>query len=176
MENFSLTEDLLRYQGASVCSLDYMGRKRNVVIIPVDWNDIDVRVNNEGKVANAFSYLRGWQTSKSYQDACIKANGDKEGFTVPSHLIYTSYSEDFEKKMKDALAENLRKLPENTSLSDEDLAKKASYELRDRQRVGSMRVLAKKEKSTLQGDAPELPTSAPEAFNQEVSGRDDLPF
>ena len=176
MENFSLTEDLLRYQGASVCSLDYMGAKRNVVIIPVDWNGIDVKVNSEGKVTNAFSYQRGWQTSKSYQDACVKANGDKEGYTAPSHLIYTNYSEDFEKKMKEALINKLSKDSENASLSDEDLTKKASYELRDIQRIGSMRVLAKKEKPTLQGDAPELQTSAPEAFNQEVSGRDDLPF
>ena len=49
MSNFSLSVDLLRFVGAEVCSLDFKGKKRNCIIIPVNWNDIEVKLDNDGK-------------------------------------------------------------------------------------------------------------------------------
>lgn len=66
MSNFSLSVDLLRFVGAEVCSLDFKGQKRNCIIIPVNWNDIEVKVDNNGKPAAAPVYMRGWETKDSY--------------------------------------------------------------------------------------------------------------
>ena len=62
-------------------------------------------------------------------------------------------------------------------MSGEDLKKKALYEVRTWQRIGNMKVLAKREQPTLQGSAAPL-NAAPQEFSQEVTASedDDLPF
>ena len=67
--------------------------------------------------------------------------------------------------------------PQNAGISEEDLRKKALYEVRNKLRVGNMKMLAKREQPTLQGDAAPL-NAAPQEFSKEVEvdEKDDLPF
>ena len=177
MSNFSLSVDLLRFVGAEVCSLDFKGQKRNCIIIPVNWNDIEVKVDNNGKPAAAPVYMRGWETKDSYVKACKERNADNPDYVAPSHTIDLNWREEFMNKAVEAAYKRMKGDPQNASISDEDLKKKALYEVRNKLRVGSMKVLAKREQPTLQGDAAPL-NAAPQEFSKEVTTdeSDDLPF
>ena len=80
-------------------------------------------------------------------------------------------------KAVEAAYKRMKGDPQNARISDEDLKKKALYEVRNKLRVGSMKVLAKREQPTLQGDAAPL-NAAPQEFSKEVTTdeSDDLPF
>lgn len=177
MSNFSLSVDLLRFVGAEVCSLDFKGQKRNCIIIPVNWNDIEVKVDKEGKPVAAPVYMCGWEAKKSYIKACKEKNADNPDFVAPSHLLDLNWREEFMNKAMDAAYVRLKTDPQNAGMSEEDLKKKALYEVRAWQRIGNMKVLAKREQPTLQGDAAPL-NAAPQEFSKEVvvDEKDDLPF
>ena len=80
-------------------------------------------------------------------------------------------------KAIDAAYVRLKTDPQNAGMSEEDLKKKALYEVRAWQRIGNMKVLTKREQPTLQGDAAPL-NAAPQEFSKEVEvdEKDDLPF
>lgn len=175
MSNFSLTADLLKFIGAEVCSLNFKGKMRNCVIIPVDWNDIDVKVNDQNKPVAAPVYLRGWEAKEAYIKACKEKNSDNKDYVAPSHLLEMNWREDFMNKAVDTAYKRLKSDTQNEAVPDDELKKKALYEVRGKLRVGSMKVLAKREQPTLQGDASPL-QEAPQEYAQEVDAKDDLPF
>lgn len=177
MSNFSLSVDLLKFIGAEVCSLDFKGQKRNCIIIPVNWNDIEVKLDNNGKPAAAPVYMRGWEARNSYIEACKKKNSDNPDFVPPSHLLEVNWHEDFMNKAVEMVYNRMKADPQNADVSEDDLKDKARYEVRNKLRVGNMKTLAKREQPTLQGDAAPL-NAAPQEFSQEVttSEDDDLPF
>ena len=72
MSNFSLSVDLLRFVGAEVCSLDFKGQKRNCIIIPVNWNDIEVKVDNNGKPSGAV--LATLQIKRNFSERACPRN------------------------------------------------------------------------------------------------------
>lgn len=177
MSNFSLSVDLLRFVGAEVCSLDFKGKKRNCIIIPVNWNDIEVKVDNNGKPAAAPVYMRGWETKESYVKACKEKNADNPDYVAPSHTIDLNWREEFMNQAVETVYNRMKADPQTAGMSEEDLRKKALYEVRNKLRVGNMKMLAKREQPTLQGDAAPL-NSAPQEFSKEVEvdEKDDLPF
>lgn len=175
MSNFSLTADLLKFIGAEVCSLNFKGKVRNCIIIPVDWNDIDVKVNDKNKPVAAPVYLRGWEAREAYIKACKEKHSDDKDYVAPSHLLDMNWREDFMNKAVETVYKRLKSDPQNATVSDEELKDKALYEVRGKLRVGTMRVLVKREQPTLQGDASPL-QDAPQEYAQEVDGSDDLPF
>lgn len=177
MSNFSLSVDLLKFIGAEVCSLDFKGKKRNCIIIPVNWNDIEVKVDNNGKPAAAPVYMRGWETKESYVKACKEKNADNPDYVAPSHTIDLNWREEFMNQAVETAYNRMKADPQNAGISEEDLRKKALYEVRNKLRVGNMKMLAKREQPTLQGDAAPL-NAAPQEFSKEVEvdEKDDLPF
>lgn len=177
MSNFSLSVDLLRFVGAEVCSLDFKGKKRNCIIIPVNWNDIEVKVDNNGKPAAAPVYMRGWETKESYVKACKEKNADNPDYVAPSHTIDLNWREEFMNQAVETVYNRMKADPQTAGMSEEDLRKKALYEVRNKLHVGNMKMLAKREQPTLQGDAAPL-NSAPQEFSKEVEvdEKDDLPF
>lgn len=177
MENFSFSQDLLKFIGADVCALDYKGKVRNCIIIPVDWNDIKVVVDDKNKPVAAPVYGRSWVTNDTYVKACIEKHRDDPNYTPPSHTMSLVWSEEFMNKAVEAAYKRIKEDPQNAGVSDEDLKKKALYEVRNKLRIGSMKVLAKREQPTLQGTATPL-NAAPQEFSQEVTASedDDLPF
>lgn len=177
MSNFSLSVDLLKFIGAEVCSLDFKGQKRNCIIIPVNWNDIEVKVDNNGKPAAAPVYMRGWEARNSYVKACKEKNADNPDFVPPSHLLEVNWHEDFMNKAVEMVYNRMKADPQNADVSEDDLKDKARYEVRNKLRVGNMKILAKREQPTLQGDAAPL-NAAPQEFSKEVvvDEKDDLPF
>ena len=177
MSNFSLSVDLLRFVGAEVCSLDFKGKKRNCIIIPVNWNDIEVKVDNNGKPAAAPVYMRGWETKESYVKACKEKNADNPDYVAPSHTIDLNWREEFMNQAVETVYNRMKADPQTAGMSEEDLRKKALYEVRNKLRVGNMKMLAKREQPTLQGDAAPL-NSAPQEFSKEVEvdEKDDLLF
>lgn len=177
MSNFSLSVDLLRFVGAEVCSLDFKGKKRNCIIIPVNWNDIEVKVDNNGKPAAAPVYMRGWETKESYVKACKEKNADNPDYVAPSHTIDLNWREEFMNQAVETVYNRMKADPQTAGMSEEDLRKKALYEVRNKLRVGNMKMLAKREQPTLQGDAAPL-NAAPQEFSKEVEvdEKDDLPF
>lgn len=177
MSNYSLSVDLLKFIGAEVCSLDFKGQKRNCIIIPVNWNDIEVKLDNNGKPAAAPVYMRGWEARNSYIEACKKKNSDNPDFVPPSHLLEVNWHEDFMNKAVEMVYNRMKADPQNADVSEDDLKDKARYEVRNKLRVGNMKVLAKREQPTLQGDAAPL-NAAPQEFSKEVEvdEKDDLPF
>lgn len=175
MSNYSFTQDLLKFIGADVCALEYKGKVRNCVIIPVDWNDLEVKVNDQNKPVAVPVYGRCWEAKEAYIKACKEKNADNPDFVAPSHTMEVNWREDFMNKAVDAAFARIKADPQNAGVSDEDLKKKALYEVRAKLRVGSMKVLAKREQPTLQGNATPI-QAAPQEFSQEVDGSDDLPF
>lgn len=177
MSNFSLSVDLLKFIGAEVCSLDFKGQKRNCIIIPVNWNDIEVKVDNNGKPAAAPVYMRGWEARDSYVKACKEKNADNPDFVPPSHLLEVNWHEDFMNKAVEMVYNRMKADPQNADVSEDDLKDKARYEVRNKLRVGNMKILAKREQPTLQGDSAPL-NAAPQEFSKEVvvDEKDDLPF
>lgn len=177
MSNYSLSVDLLKFIGAEVCSLDFKGKKRNCIIIPVNWNDIEVKVDNNGKPAAAPVYMRGWETKESYVKACKEKNADNPDYVAPSHTIDLNWREEFMNQAVETVYNRMKADPQSAGMSEEDLRKKALYEVRNKLRVGNMKTLIKREQPTLQGDAAPL-NAAPQEFSKEVvvDEKDDLPF
>lgn len=177
MSNYSLSVDLLRFVGAEVCSLDFKGQKRNCIIIPVNWNDIEVKVDNNGKPSAAPVYMRGWEARDSYVKACKEKNADNPDYVAPSHTVDLNWREEFMNKAVEMVYNRMKADPQNADVSEDDLKDKARYEVRNKLRVGNMKILAKREQPTLQGDAAPL-NAAPQEFSKEVvvDEKDDLPF
>lgn len=175
MSNYSLSVDLLRLVGAEVCSLEFKGQKRNCIIIPTGWNDIEVKVDNNGKPVAAPVYMRAWETKESYIKACKEKNADNPDFVPPSHTLDVNWHEEFMNKAVEAAYKRMKGDPQNANIPEEELKKKALYEVRNKLRIGNMKVLAKREQPTLQGAASPL-QAAPQEFSQEAEPKDDLPF
>lgn len=175
MSNFSISGDLLNFVGADVRALEYEGKVRNCVIIPVDWNDLEVKVNDQNKPVAVPFYGRAWEVKEAYLKACMEKNAGDPNFIAPSHTVELNWREDFMNKAVDAAFKRMKVDSQSTGVTDEDLKKKALYEVRNRLRLGTMKVLAKREQPTLQGPAVPL-QSAPQEFSPEVNGSDDLPF
>lgn len=175
MSNFSFSQDLLKFIGSDVCALDYRGKVRNCIIIPVEWNDIKVQVDDKNKPVAAPVYGRSWEASEKYIKACMDNHQGDSNYTAPSHTMNLVWSEEFMDKAVESAFKRMRADAKNASISDEDLKKQALYEVRNMQRIGSMKILAKREQPTLQGTAAPL-NAAPQEFSQEVNPDDDLPF
>lgn len=176
MSNFNLSVDLLKLQGAKVHGLNIDGRMRNCLVIPVAWNDIEVKVDSNNVPQAAPLYLRGWETSDAYVNACKANHEDESDYVAPSHTLSVNYREEFTEKAIEAAYNRLKADPTKAGMPEDELRKLAKYEVREKQRIGSMKVLAKKPQPTLQGTATPI-QGAPGAFQQEVDNvSDDLPF
>lgn len=175
MSNFSFAGDLLKFIGSDVCSLNYKGKMRNCIIIPVDWNDIKVVVDDKNKPISAPFYGRNWEVNKAYIEACMRKHDGDPNYKAPSHTMNLVWSEEFMNKAVDSAYNRMKGDPQNEGISDEELKKKALYEIRNKLRFGSMKVLASREQPTLQGDASPLQED-PQEYAQEVDAKDDLPF
>lgn len=175
MDNFSFSQDLLKFIGADVCALDYKGKVRNCIIIPVGWNDIKVVVDDKNKPVAAPVYGRSWVANDTYIKACIEKHRDDSNYTPPSHTMSLVWSEEFMNKAVDTAFNRMKSDPKNAGVSEDDLKKKALYEVRNKLRIGSMKVLANTRTATLSRTAAPL-NAVPQEFSQEVDGSDDLPF
>lgn len=182
MENFRETINLLRFVGAQLLSVNVDGKMKNCVVIPVDYNDIFVTMNDKNEPVGASTELRGWGTNEKFRQACIEQNADKEGYLPPSHQVQVSYGENF-KKLAIAAAEKRLRADEKfmaKGLTDEEIKKEAEYSVNNKSRIGFAFPLKKKEAAEFTGQAQQAAAGAfvPPAPGQDghVSPEDDLPF
>lgn len=182
MSNFKGSINLMSLLGANVVSMEVNGVVKNVVAIPVEWNDITVTVNSAtGKPNAAYLNVRAWETNDTFKKACIERNEDKEDYTPPSHSLQVNYSEEFQQCAQKSAISRLLK-DENfmaVNPSEEDIKKKAKYEVNNKSRIGTLTPLARKQPQAFSGQAEQANVSeyVPNAsgYTQD-NPDDDLPF
>lgn len=172
MANYYASIDLLRLKGASVRSADVNGRVMNVVMIPVDYNDIFVSVK-DGMPSSARLSLNMWQVNDKFRQACIEKNKDKENYNPPCNNIDVSYSQEFREKAETAAFNRLRKSNGGT-MSDDELKKAARYEVSNASNIGYMHERAARQPEQLGTLAS--PVSSQGYSASEPVTADDLPF
>lgn len=179
MSNFKGSIDLLKLKGAELRSIDINGTVRNVVVVPVDWNDIYVPIDNTTAApSGAYLNLRAWETNEKYRQAAMESNSGKENFVAPSHHLVVNYGEDSTKKAIDSITERLKKDPTymSTNPSAEDIAKKAKFTLSNAAQLGKLTPLQPKQQQTYTSAAPIANTGAYTPPAMDASIPDDLPF
>lgn len=183
MGSFKGSVNLLSLLGAEVVSMEVNGVVRNVVAIPVGWNDITVTVNETTQKPNAaYLNLRAWETSDSYKKVCIERNDDKDDYVAPSHQIQVNYGADFQEAAQKAAAARLSKdeafMAKNPT--EETIALQAKYEVSNKSRIGTLTPLAKKQPQQYNGQAASANAGSwvPPAPGSDghVEPTDDLPF
>jgi hypothetical protein len=179
MSNFKGNINLMQFLGAEVRSMKIGGTVHNVVVIPVDWNDINITTDKTTLKPNAaYMNLRAWETNDKFRQSCMEHNADKEDYTAPTHQIQNSYSQDFQELALKSAEARLRKddkyMAENPS--DDDIKTKARNEVSNKSRIGTLTPLARKQPQpyTGQAEAASAGEWQPPTENQEV--KDDLPF
>lgn len=173
--------NLMQFVGAELRSMEIAGKSRNVVVIPVDFNDISVTCNKEtGEPNAAFVNLRAWETNEKFRSVCVERNKDKEGYTPPSHQLSVSYGEDFQKVAEMVAERRLRGTEKFMSCnpSDEEVKKAARYEVSNKQRIGMLHPMEPQPAQTFKGIAPQTTSEAyiPPTDANHATPDDDLPF
>lgn len=172
--------DYLKLMGAQVMTVAINGKNMNCVVIPCAWNGIHVTADKEtGKPVGAYQNLREWETSAKFKQACVENHRDEEGYMAPSHQISVSYPEELETAYKKRIEERLRgdEAFMATNPTDEDIKKKASYELSNQTRIGYVTPLKRAEPAPYAGSAPtaqNVSNWSPASMEADVN--DDLPF
>lgn len=183
MGSFRGSINLLSLLGAEVVSMEVNGKVRNVVAIPVGWNDITVTMNETTQKPNAaYLNLRAWETNDAYKKACVEKNADKEGYIAPSHNMQVSYSETFQENAQKAATARLIK--DETfmakSPTEEAIAQQAKYDVSNKSRIGTLTPLARKQPAQYTGQATQTSAGAwvAPAAGQDghVNPDEDLPF
>lgn len=172
MGNFKGSINLMQFVGAEIRSMEIGGSVRNVVVIPVNWNDISVVTDTTKRPNAAYLNLRAWETNDKFRQACMDHNADKEGYIAPTHQLQNSYSPEFQEAALKSVEARLRKddkyMSENPS--DEDIKTKAKNEVSNKSRLGTLTPLARKQAALAQAASSgewQPPTADP---------TDDLPF
>lgn len=181
MANFKGSINLLQLIGAEVRSMEIAGSKRNVVIVPVDWNDIAVTTDQSTNKPNAaYMNLRAWETNNKFRQTCIEHNADKEDYVPPTHQIQNSYSLNFQEAAQKSVEARLREdekfMAKNPS--DDEIKTKAKNEVSNKSRIGMLTPLTRKQPQPYTEQAEEAVAGEwqPSTAEQEQKPIDDLPF
>lgn len=171
--------DLLALIGAELVSVNKNGKKMNCVVVPVDWNCISVTANKDGIPNHAYLNMVEWETSDKFREACESRHSDEPDYIAPSHQISVSYTKEFSDAANKKAEETLRKdgvyMAENPS--DDEVRKKAEYQVRNRARIGYVTPIKRKEPAAYTGTAPEpsgMSSYVPPVENE--APYNDLPF
>lgn len=181
--NYKGSINLMQLMGAQVVSMEVGGKQRNVVAIPVEWNDIFVSADRDGKPTGAYLALRAWTVGEKYKQACIANNADKEDYMPPTHQLQVSYRQEFQDAAEKAVVARLRKDKKYMAQkpSEDGIKKQARIEVSNKSRVGTLTPLERKPATPFTGQAaqaayaPASPLPA-DASNHAVPAEDDLPF
>ena len=180
MDNFYSSIDPLKMVGAKLVSANVNGKQMNCILVPVNWNNIEVFKNDDGTF-RAHMGLDHWGVNENYRKACLERNAGKADYVAPSHDVSVHYSEKFMEAATKSAEARLRKDATYmaTNPTDEEIQKKAKYEVRNRARLGNMTPKTPRQAVQYNGAAPTAGTmgeyKAPDA-NQPVEPEDDLPF
>lgn len=182
MENFKGSINLMQLIGAEIRSMEIAGTVRNVVVIPVDWNNIAVTTDKTNQKPNAaYMNLRAWETNNKFRQACIEHNADKEGYVPPTHQLQNSYTQEFQEAAQKSVEARLRNdekyMAENPS--DDEIKTRARNEVSNKSRIGTLIPLSRKQQQTYVGQAEAAVAGEwqPPTPEQEQDGPiDDLPF
>lgn len=177
--NYKGSIDLLKLNGATLASIEVApGVVKNCVVVPVEWNDIQVPANAEGKPTGAYMNIREWETGDAFRKACVERNADKPDYVAPSHQLEVSYSEDFRKA---AIAAAVKRLKADASFmaanpSEEAIEKEAKYSVSNKARLGHITPMQPKPQQQYQGAAPAATAGAYTPPAEAAGPVDDLPF
>jgi len=189
MASFNGSIDLMQLKGAKLLSGINPDRpQQNYVCIPVDWNEINItqdKQHSEHFYANMRVNL--WPVNENFRKACIDRRiqrGDSvEGYNPPSHQMELGYSQDFQKKAREAAKKRLvKEHPDwNPDENQNQELYRAIYEA-VRVRLGSFYTNIPKPQQTYQGTAPAASgisgyvPAATDAQDPYQMNTDDLPF
>lgn len=180
MINFKGSINLMQLIGAEIRSMEIAGAVRNVVVIPVDWNNIAITIDKDMQKPNAaYMNLRAWETNNKFRQTCIEHNADKEGYVPPTHQLQNSYSPVFQEAAQKTVEARLRRddkyMAENPS--DDEIKTRARNEVSNKSRVGTLTPLSRKQPQTYTGQAEAVVAGNWQPSTAEQSGTvDDLPF
>lgn len=171
--------DYLRLQGAEVKSVEINGKPMNCIVIPVAWNGIKVTADTAtGSPVSATQYLREWETNQKYKDACIANHLGEADYLPPSHQISVSYSEElggaYKKRHELRLRSDAKFMA--THPTDDDIKKRAAYELSNQTRIGTVTPMKRQEPPIYTGAAPAVAVGSYIPPTNEDAQEDDLPF
>lgn len=180
MQNFKGSINLLSLVGSKLASMEIEGKQRNVVVVPVDWNDIFVSASQDGsKPTGAYLNLRAWPVGNKYRQTCMERNAGKENYTAPTHQLQVSYGKSLQTAAERAVTKKLKNDPDfmKTNPSEEDISREARNRVNNRSRIGTLTPLDMKPiefsataPSSSFGEYAANPQQGP------VSPDDDLPF
>lgn len=183
MGSFKGSINLLSLLGAEVVSMEVNGVVRNVVAIPVGWNDITVTTNETTQKPNAaYLNLRAWETGDAFKKACMERNDDKEDYIAPSHQLQVNYGAEFQELAQKAAVARLSKDEKfmEKNPTEEAIVQQAKYDVSNKSRIGTLTPLARKQPQQFNGQAAAANAGAyvPPApgSDEHVNPADDLPF
>lgn len=171
--------NLMQFLGAEVRSMEIGGSVHNVVVIPIDWNDINITTDKTTQKSNAaYINLRAWETNDKFRQTCMEHNADKEDYIAPTHQIQNSYSQQFQELALKSAEARLRKddkyMAENPS--DDDIKTKARNEISNKSRLGTLTPLARKQPQSFTGQAEAASAGQWQSPTGDQNVKDDLPF
>lgn len=177
--------NLMQFAGAELRSMEINGKLQNVVVIPVAYNNINVTCHKEtGTLNGAYINVRGWMTNEKFRNACMERNASIQGYEPPSHQLSLSFTEEFTNAAFAAAERRLRATESfmKDKPTDEDIAKAARIEVKNKLRIGTLTPLESSPAPTYTGSAPSATTggyvASPGGDGGSVvpSDLDDLPF
>ncbi len=181
MVNFRGSINLMQLTGAEVRSMEIAGAVRNVVVIPVVWNDIAVTTDKTTQKPNAaYMNLRAWETNNKFRQTCIEHNADKEDYVPPTHQLQNCYSLEFQEAAQKSVEARLRKddkfMADNPS--DDEIKTRARNEVSNKSRIGTLTPLTRKQPQPYTGQAEAAVAGEwqPPTAEQDEKPVDDLPF
>lgn len=182
MENFKGSINLMQLIGAEIRSMEIAGTVRNVVVIPVNWNNIAVTTDKTTQKPNAaYMNLRAWETNNKFRQSCIEHNADKEGYVAPTHQLQNSYTQEFQEAAQKSAEARLRNdekyMADNPS--DDEIKTRARNEVSNKSRLGTLTPLSRKQPQTYTGQAEAAVAGEwqpPTPEQEQNAPKDDLPF
>lgn len=165
--NYRISLNLMRLRGAKLCSVTLDGKPVNCLVVPVQDNHISVTVDPKTRQPkDAYFNLLADAPSDAYYDKVLHENPNAK---LPRHMVYNNPSQESRKRMEKHMEQKLRNDQQYMAQhpSDDDIAKRAKYGLRNELYLG--RAYSLEAQNEYRGSAPKAETGDYQPTKEEMN-------